>query len=442
VPVLEDALGVRFDEGLAEALDARVLELDGPRLRFTHPLLGSAVVARQTPARRRLLNARLAGVVPTTEERARHLALATAEPDEDVASTLEDAAGEAQARGAPAASAQLAEQALRLTPAACADDARRRVLIAADMHNRAGDIARATTLLEQARAAAAPGNGRANVLARLAGVQANARDATTLYREALAEAGDDDALQATVHLHLAALMRFSDGVESGLEHGELAVLAASRIDDTALLCRALAAHGLLRFNAGRGIPATMEEALVLERSLPGWPIDDGPTGVFGHQLWWSGDVERARALFQDLRSTVGERNDPAEEAGALWYLSLVEWRAGNWEEADRHAAESLNLTTQIGRLKPPDEFPSAIIAAHRGRIDEARAMAHSAVDRAEAERIGVALSGYTWVLAFVELSLGDAPAALAQLRRAGAVRDQMGVREPGMRVELGDLLET
>ncbi len=116
VTVLEAVLGARFDGGLAEALDARILELDRERVRFTHPLLASAVSARQTPARRRSLHARLADVVPSAEERARHLALATSGPDGDVADVLDQAARTAQLRGAPAAAADLAEQALRLTP--------------------------------------------------------------------------------------------------------------------------------------------------------------------------------------------------------------------------------------------------------------------------------------------------------------------------------------
>ena len=91
-------------------------------------------------------------IVPSDEERARHLALATAKPDRSVAAILEEAARTAQARGAPAAAADLAEQALRLTPASGPDDARRRLFLAADMHNRAGDTARAAALLEQARA--------------------------------------------------------------------------------------------------------------------------------------------------------------------------------------------------------------------------------------------------------------------------------------------------
>ncbi|MDT5029671.1 MAG: hypothetical protein QOE61_6629, partial [Micromonosporaceae bacterium] len=128
VAVLEAALGAGFDRALAEALDARILEVDGEHVRFTHPLLGSAVSARQTPARRRSLHARLADVVPSAEERARHLALATGAPDGKVADVLEHAARTAYLAGAPMAAADLAEQALRLTPLSSPDDALRRTL--------------------------------------------------------------------------------------------------------------------------------------------------------------------------------------------------------------------------------------------------------------------------------------------------------------------------
>jgi DNA-binding CsgD family transcriptional regulator len=440
VALVEAALGGRFDPGLAEALDARILELDGQRLRFTHPLLGTAVAARQTPARRRSLNARLADIVPSAEERARHLALATAEPDGDVASVLEEAARTAHARGAPAAAADLAGQALRLTPTSSADDARRRLLIAADMHNRTGDSARATALLEQARAAAAPGNERATIVAHLAGVQPSPHEAVALYREALSEAEGDDALEATIHLRLAALMRFTEGIERGVEHGELAVRASSRVD-AGLRCRALASYGLMQFNSGRGIPsAEMEEALALERSLAEWPLEDGPTWVYAWQLCWSADVGRARDLLHAVLPVVKARSDPVGEAEALWYLALCECRAANWDEAERYATDSLTLWTQLGRVIPPHQFPPAIIAAHRGRIDEARARSQRAVAHAEAADIGIGTSGHSWVLGFVELSTGDPAAALPYLRRSYELRNAF-MLEPAQRLELGDFLE-
>ena len=106
---------------------------------------------------------------------------------------------------------------------------------------------------------------------------ATAREATELLETALVEAAGELDLLADIHLRLAGLMRFVDGVERGLDHAELAVAAARRTGDPVLRCRALASAGLLRFNAGKGVPeAEMEEALSLERSLPDWPIDGGP----------------------------------------------------------------------------------------------------------------------------------------------------------------------
>jgi DNA-binding CsgD family transcriptional regulator len=439
--LLETVLGDRADAALSEALDTRILELDGERLRFTHPLLGSAVAARQTPARRRALHARLAKLVPAGEERARHLALATDAPNRTIAAKLEKAAASANARGAPAAAAALADHALRLTAAEHEAEARRRLLVAADLHYAAGDHTRATELLEGARSATEPGKERAAVLVHLARLEPAPRDAVALYREALSEADADDALQAAIHLSLAGLMRFADGIERGIEHAELAVRASARVEDVPLRCRALAAYGLVHFNAGRGIPeAEMDEALRLERTLAGWPLEEGPTGVFGHQLCWSAEVGRARKLFHEALNAVRARSDPRWESTALWYLGLVEWRAGNWTDAARYAAGALELETQLGVVALPSEYPTAIIDAHSGRVDAARTRALAAVARAEEERMSIAESGFSWVLGFVELSLGNPATALTHLRRTSERRRGF-VLEPGMHLGVGDLLE-
>ena len=174
----------------------------------------------------------------------------------------------------------------------------------------------------------------------------------------------------------------------GLTHAELAVEAASRAGDAALRCRALATFGFLHFRGGRGIPRErMEEALALERSLPQGPLTGEATSVLAFQLVWSGELERARPLLEDRREALNARDDP-EEAGALWLLSLLEWRAGNWELGARHAADSLALRAQFGREggQPIAELPAALIAAHQGRIEDARDRSERALALAEAAR--------------------------------------------------------
>jgi predicted ATPase len=86
-------------DALRPALAAHVLELDGERIRFSHPLLAAGAYARLDDRGRRRLHGQLAGLVEHDEERWRHLALATHGPD---------------ARSPPASSA------LRSTPAGAA----------------------------------------------------------------------------------------------------------------------------------------------------------------------------------------------------------------------------------------------------------------------------------------------------------------------------------
>ena len=446
VRLVEAAAGRRAEAGLGDAIEARVLEVDGERLRFTHPLLRSAVWSRATPARRRSLHARLARVAPSTEERARHLALSTPEPSREIAFVVEEAAENVRARGAPTAAAELAELAVRLTPPEDIEDVRRRLLDCADRLCEAGDSVRAIALLEQARAAAPPGLARAAVLACLAHAVADLDDvrrAVALYREALAEAEGNAALEAEIHLNLAGLVMITEERHGGLTHAELAVEAASRAGDAVLRCRALAMCGQLHFREGRGIPhKRMEEALALERSLPPGALTGEATSALAFQLVWSGELERARRLLEESREALNARDDP-EESEALWLLSVLEWRAGNWELAAHHAADSLALRAQFGRegAQPIAELPAALIAAHQGRIDDARDRSERALAVAEANGIRIAQSGHCWVLGFIELSRGDAAAALGYLEHAWEIRDSVGVFEPGHRLDLADTLE-
>src|SRR5215472_18126259 len=93
-----------------------VVEVDGPRVRFTHPLFASAIYSGAPPGPRREVHRRLGEIAPNVEERARHLALSCDGPDEHVAAALGQAAHAAATRGAPEAAAELAELAVALTP--------------------------------------------------------------------------------------------------------------------------------------------------------------------------------------------------------------------------------------------------------------------------------------------------------------------------------------
>ena len=93
---------------LEEAVAAGILEVDGDRVRFTHPLIASIPYADLTLAARRALHERLAATVTDPEEHARHAALGSAEPSSVVAAALDAAARHARRRGSIDAAAELA----------------------------------------------------------------------------------------------------------------------------------------------------------------------------------------------------------------------------------------------------------------------------------------------------------------------------------------------
>src|SRR5262249_31801859 len=92
------ALGEEADVALAAAEQAGLVTVRADRVRFSHPLLASTVYSSASPARRRELHRRLAGIASDPEERARHAALGAEEPDERVAASLDTAARDADAR--------------------------------------------------------------------------------------------------------------------------------------------------------------------------------------------------------------------------------------------------------------------------------------------------------------------------------------------------------
>src|SRR5262249_24293409 len=145
----------------------RVVELDGDRIRFAHPLLAPACYEVMPLHRRRRVHARLAELDIDPEERARHLAIAAEGPNEDVAAALDVAAEHAGARGAGHVAAELAERAVALTPQTAVDDLNRRRIAAATRCKSAGDAKKAAGLLQETADSATPGPLRAEALYHL-----------------------------------------------------------------------------------------------------------------------------------------------------------------------------------------------------------------------------------------------------------------------------------
>ena len=252
--MLERANGPVVRSALQTAALEGVVEFEGARVRFTHPLLASAIYSGGSPDRRREAHHRLSKVVPNVEERARHLALSAEGPDEDAAAALSQAARAAAARGAPAAAAELAELAATLTPLDQAPARWRRRADAGAYLFRAGDTARARHDLEALAEEMPAGAARAEALLVLARVllhDAGDLVAVPVLEKALVDASADRLLQARIHISLARTC--GDDLLYCASHAEAGLALAQQAGDPALTGEAMVQKLYADFMVGRGL---------------------------------------------------------------------------------------------------------------------------------------------------------------------------------------------
>ena len=432
---------------LDAAVEAQVIEVEQDSIRFTHPLLASAAYAAVGPARRRELHSRLAGVVAGSEERATHLALATEGEDASVAAELEEAAQLARARGAPAAAASLAEHARRLTPTEDAADLLRRTMEAAGFHYEAGDAALGRALLEEAVASAAPGLQRAEALKRLArahSFEADLRVAATLYRRAIDEAGDTGSTRADAEAGLGvALMRMLVDLPVALEHVRRAARLAEKLPDARDLAEFLSTQALIEALTGdAAAPQSMARAVHVEAAEGAGGLRDtaflvglrGPAFIAAVLGAFTDDLEGARRVIERARAHALELGDEASLPLILRYLGYVELLEGNWETADAWANEGYEVAVQTGQVSQQAVLAGtrALIDAHLGREKETRDAAAEALRLADATAAMFARLLAVSALGVLELSLGNAAAALERLEPLVHDLEAAGLREPAV----------
>jgi DNA-binding CsgD family transcriptional regulator len=429
---------VAGEASLGPAFASGVFELEGKRLRFSHPLLASAAYEALDPLARRLLHARLATIVPDEAEGAHHLALATDEPDAGVADALERAADHALRRGASATAAELCEQALRLTPADALGDRHRRRIHAARHHWTAGDTGPARVLLEEAVSGAPSSAARAEALTQLGWLCAFQGDqprAADLARSALAEAGAGMSTRADAENCLSSALLFmgedlEDAARSAARTVELGVRCADAVKHSDGLC-GMALVGCLR-GRGRG-DALLQAATDLGEEAAGWRVHGWPAAHRALAALWSDRHHEASVEYRRLIDCAVARGDDGSVPAFLNDLALAEYLAGRWPEAETAATEALDLSLQAGE-RPQQAMALAVrarVEASTGRDREARAGAHAALALAGERAMAMARIHSVSALALLDLT-HDRPQDAAE--RLRAVRERLlraGVGEPG-----------
>ncbi|MFL5944737.1 MAG: LuxR C-terminal-related transcriptional regulator, partial [Gaiellaceae bacterium] len=354
-------------------------------------------------------------------------------------------------RGSPAAAAELAAHAVRLTPPE-EGAGKRRALAEADYLFAAGDTSAASALLAQLVAAAPAGPERAQVLSRQARLHHFGQEisgSVGLLHRALAESGGDATLRGEIEEGLAwGLLLSREDLGGAAEHARSAAALAETRGDDAALAEALAVQALTEFVRGRPWEATMERALSLESATRHLRVLRHPSFAYGYCLSCSDDLDRARDVFEELLRRAAEAGDDGSVPSILNHLTLIECHAGRWARASVHADECYERALESGQLPTQASIlgKKALLAAGRGDADVARALARDALpadfDPARPED-AMARGGETAVAAigFLELSLGSAAEAERYLGPMTRSLLDAGVAEPGEVRSLADEIE-
>jgi DNA-binding NarL/FixJ family response regulator len=413
----------RARDGLDSAEAAGVVHVADDRIRFAHPLLRSVHYSSATQRQRRRAHRCLAEVTSAAEGQVRHLALAAAGPDEQLAAKLTAAADVACLRGAAVAGAELADLALRLTPPDRKASRVERLIDAGRLHLAAFDPAGARELFEEAIGLSEPGQLRATALqqlARVTGYLDGATAALPLLRQALGDAGDGTILKALIYRDLCYVTGVStvSFVAATAEHFSAALGIAKREGDGGLVSQLVTFQAVAEFVTGHGVRRDLIERAVQRHDQGARvPIEMRPRVLCSHVLRSGDDLRGAIALLTEEYAEAAEQGAETDLPFMLLHLVELEAWAGNFSLAADHAEHGYRVAQAAGAPTPTAcmHGARAIVRAFRGPLDEARAEAGRAIEGGL--RSGVyylALLG-SHALGLVELVSGDPAAAHAIL---------------------------
>jgi DNA-binding NarL/FixJ family response regulator len=444
--LLEQALEDADVEALLdEAVSAGAIAVgnDGV-VRFTHPLLGSAVYFGMSSARRRALHLDVAGLVNDLEQRARHLALATTSPDEGIADVVDRAAEAAAARGAPDAAASLAAEAVRLTPAE--DDAARvrRTFVGAGYLMEAGDVLQARARIEPLLDRSLPPAVRSQALVFRAETTHEDRQLLRAYLQEAIDIAPDPRVRWQAWIRYAQQGGWiSRDARTAAESARKALDIAVGLDDGALM--AVASAALAYYEAARGVhdiefgEAELARAEHLPRLAP-WQIT--PAMSIGARLLWAGQLDRARDVLRREYDMLADQGRVLMlPLNLMGLLTEVEWRAGKWADAEAYAYEARAI---LEDAMPGGAhvlgYAQVVVAGSLGRLDEARQI--GSADRVTSERYeDLNIYRLTWALGHLELASGDAAGAARELDWLPEGLRAFGIAEPGWQPILPDVIE-
>ena len=371
--------------------------------------------------------------------RALHLALAGTGADEQLATRLVAAAGEASARGGRQQAVELAGHALRMTPA---DSGARgdRVLALAGCLYEAGELRRLSELLSEELDGLPAGATRARARLLLGeGAGSHSLDeADGLLELALAECGEATGLRASLLAKRAAnaaagrVTRINDAEAWASE----ALGAADQREVERLALYALAwTHAL----TGRPVDELCARSAV-EADTSAY-LASCPERVAGQRHIWRGELDRARHALGRLLVLADERGEEASYVLVNLHISELELRSGEFAAASSRLDDWAESSERELTFRPQYQRCRALLAAGRGDVAGTERWANDAISRAER-------TGSRWdelearrARGMVGLRTGEPQRAVEDLRAVWEHTQREGVLEPGVFPVAPDLVE-
>ncbi len=432
-----DVLDVTHRGEIAELRRSGIVDDRSGELRFAHPLLASTVLDLHTAEERRAVHLWLANVLDDPDERAIHVGRSTDSKSEVIAAELEAAAARVDARGAPETAATLAERAAELTPGSDTAATTRRLLLAADLYQAAGESgAHVLPLLEQLAETLPAGPDRARVFVRLGWLGAmmdtlSASEVVAFQERALAEAGSTPEIAAAAHAVLARLLGNAGDYRAAHLNAELAVAAGDVGAANVMFPSPSGELGTARFFAGMGLDERLfERGIAAEETFErvAEPYQS-PRLQCALALLYAGQLSRARSALLELLELSVELGRVRSTAGLVLHLIELEVRAGDLAQAELYAAEFVHLDRQLRGELSGEWYPSGLVALHLGRVEDARSILTAGIEYSRTIESTIWLAHQLWALGHLELALGNLAAARQALVPLPAMLRETGLGE-------------
>jgi ATP/maltotriose-dependent transcriptional regulator MalT len=287
-------------------------------------------------------------------------------------------------------------------------------------HFKAGDAARARTLLASTINHLQPGLLRAIALNLMAGIRIyddTFVDAAALLERALVDAENNPPLLVQTLMSLAFARGMAGQFDESLRNARDAVTRAEALGYPPLVSRALAMLVNTSFLYGHGVDeASLQRALALEGPDVDVPIPFCASAVNALVLAWTGHLDEARSGMDAVRLRCIERGAENDMMAVTGYCTLIEIWRGNFAEAAVLAEDTMERAEQVGGSRTIALTVRAAVHAYAGREPQARADAAAALAIAHECGSPRLAEWPTMSLGFLEVSLGRYAEALTALQ--------------------------